>query len=174
MPDKTMTTNTPDNEFNTLAESGTPPARRRENVREGAQRALETAGATFDNRPLSAVGGALAIGAVAAVLIPTSAREREVIGPVAERVRERLDDAVQAARTAGTGELSASGLTFAAASNGIGGIVGSLAKAALAAGGAAATTVKAPRRSVETAPAPTVTPDESAANGDENAPVATR
>lgn len=115
------------------------------NARAVADRAVETAGATFDNRPLSAIGGALALGAVIAALLPPSKQEAAIVGPLGERVRASLDEALKAARQAGAGELTAAGVTFAAATNGLGGIVGSLAKAALAASGAAATSVRTPR-----------------------------
>ncbi len=115
------------------------------NARAVADRAVETAGATFDNRPLSAIGGALALGAVIAALLPPTKQEAQIVGPLGDRVRASLDDALKAAREAGTGELTAAGLTFAAATSGLGGVVGSIAKAALAASGAAATSVRKPR-----------------------------
>jgi hypothetical protein len=111
-------------------------------ARATADRAVETAGETFDNRPLSAIGGALALGAVVAALLPPTKQEAEFVGPLGDRIRASLDQALKAAREAGTGELTAAGLTFAAATNGLGGVVGSLAKAALAASGAAATSVR--------------------------------
>jgi len=115
-------------------------------ARKSAERAVETAGETFDNRPLSAIGGALALGAVVAALLPPTKQEEAIVGPLGDRVRASLDDALQAAREAGAGELTAAGLTFAAATNGLGGVVGSLAKAALTASGAAAASVRKPRQ----------------------------
>jgi len=128
-------------------------------ARASAERAVETAGQTFDNRPFSAIGGALAIGAVVAALLPPTKQEEAIVGPIGDRIRASLDDALQAAREAGTGELTAAGLTFAAATNGLGGVVGSLAKAALSASGAAAASVRKPRQiasddgAIEPAPA---------------------
>lgn len=114
-------------------------------ARAAADRAVETVGQTFDNRPFSAIGGALALGAVIAALLPPTKQEADVIGPLGDRVRAALDQALREARDAGTGELTAAGLTFAAASNGLGGVIGTLAKAALAASGAAATSVRKPQ-----------------------------
>jgi hypothetical protein len=110
-----------------------------------SSRAAETAAGTVDNRPFSAIGGAIALGALVAALLPATRREAEMVGPLGERVRSALEDALQAAREAGTGELTAAGLTLAAATNGLGGVVGSLAKAAVAASGAAAISVRKPR-----------------------------
>ena len=46
-----------------------------------------------------------------AALIPASRRERELLGPVAGRIKERAGDAVNAARDAGQARLDELGLT---------------------------------------------------------------
>ncbi len=116
------------------------------NARASAGRAARNAGNVFNNSPFSAVGGALALGAIIGAVLPSTRQEEEIIGPLGERVRASLDDALHAAHEAGTGELTAAGLTFAAATNGLGGVVGSLAKAAFTASGAAAMSVRKPRQ----------------------------
>lgn len=131
-------------------------------ARSTALRAVDTAGATFDNRPLAAIGGALALGAVVAAMLPPTKQEEAIVGPLGERVRESLGEALQAAREAGAGELTAAGLTFAAATNGLGGVVGSLAKAALTASGAAATSVRKPRRAASDVIVESTEPRETA------------
>lgn len=104
-----------------------------------ADDATHVASETLDERPFGTIAGAIAIGAVLAALIPASERELKALGPVGRRMRDAADEALQAARQAGMAELSTSGLTLAAASDGAGGIVGKLVKAATAAANAAMT-----------------------------------
>lgn len=63
------------------------------------------------DNPLIALGGGLALGAVIAALLPTSRRERELVGPYADRIRDRASDAVSAAKDAGVSRLGELGLT---------------------------------------------------------------
>lgn len=65
---------------------------------------------TFDANPLAIVGGALAVGALAAALFPASEAELKSVGPTAVRLRESLGKAFEAARRAGLAELTAGGL----------------------------------------------------------------
>lgn len=106
-------------------------------VRNQATAALEAGAHAVDNAPLTALAGAIALGAVAAALIPSSVREIEALGPVGTRVRGALDSAFSAAKTAGAEQLTARGLTAAATSSGAGALLGSIVKAVLAANGAA-------------------------------------
>ena len=117
----------------------------RQAVAERASQAGRSATETLDSSPLAALAGAIAIGAVAAAFIPTSRREIEALGPWAEKLREAAAEAFQAAREAGTGELTAAGLTVAAASDGLGGIVGKIVKAATASMTAATSSVTSSR-----------------------------
>lgn len=110
-----------------------------------ANDAAKAATDTLDANPIGLLAGAIAAGAVAAALIPASRQELQALGPWAEKLRDALDEAFDAAKSAGIAELTAGGLTFAAASDGVGGLVGKLVKAAGAASGAATTTVKAKR-----------------------------
>ena len=110
-----------------------------------ASDAGRTATQALDSSPLAALAGAIAIGAVAAAFIPTSRREIEALGPWAEKLRDAAEEAFKAARDAGTGELTAAGLTVAAASDGLGGVVGKIVKAATASAAAAASSVKQAR-----------------------------
>ena len=107
--------------------------------------ALHIAAETLDGNPLGAIASAIAVGAGAAALIPATRREIEALGPLAERLREAAGEAFKAARAAGIAELTTAGLTVAAASDGLGGVVGNLAKAASAAGTAAAGSVRKSR-----------------------------
>ena len=132
-------------------------AKRRERVAETARAARDTAKAkaddavratakALDDNPFGALAGAIAVGAVAAAMIPATRRELEALGPWTEKMRESVGEAFEAAKNAGTGELTAAGLTMAAASDGVGGMVGKLVKAMAAASSAAATSVKGSHR----------------------------
>jgi hypothetical protein len=65
----------------------------------------------IEEAPLLALAGGLAVGAVLAALIPASRKERELLGPVAGRIKDRAGDAVNAARDAGEARLDELGLT---------------------------------------------------------------
>jgi hypothetical protein len=108
-----------------------------EAVRHQATAAYEAGAAAIDNAPLTALAGAIALGAVTAALIPNSSRELQALGPLGDRVRGALDGAFDAAKTAGAEHLTARGLTAAATSTGVGALLGSIVKAVLAANGAA-------------------------------------
>jgi hypothetical protein len=69
------------------------------------------AGGGIEEAPLLALAGGLAVGAVLAALIPASRKERELLGPVAGRIKDRAGDAVNAARDAGEARLDELGLT---------------------------------------------------------------
>jgi ElaB/YqjD/DUF883 family membrane-anchored ribosome-binding protein len=106
-------------------------------VRQQATAAYEAGAHAVDSAPLTALAGAIALGAVAAALLPSSTREIQTLGPLGDRVRGALDDAYTAAKTAGAEQLTARGLTAAATSTGAGALLGSIVKAVLAANGAA-------------------------------------
>jgi hypothetical protein len=73
--------------------------------------ARRKAGGGIEEAPLLALAGGLAVGAVLAALIPASRKERELLGPVAGRIKDRAGDAVNAARDAGEARLDELGLT---------------------------------------------------------------
>jgi hypothetical protein len=112
----------------------------------------------LDENPFGAIAGAIAAGAVAAAMIPATRRELEALGPWTEKMRDALSDAFAAAKEAGAGELTAAGLTMAAASDGVGGMVGKIVKAATAASTAAASSVKGGRAPAAAPAAPEVDP----------------
>ncbi len=64
-----------------------------------------------DDAPLLALAGGLAAGAVLAALLPASRKERELLGPVADRIKDKASDAVSAAKEAGQARLDELGLT---------------------------------------------------------------
>ena len=77
----------------------------------GASEAGRRAGDAVGEAPLVALGAGIAVGAILAALIPTSRRERELLGPYADRVTGAARDAAEAAREAGAEKLRELGLT---------------------------------------------------------------
>jgi len=65
----------------------------------------------IEDAPLLALAGGLAAGAVLAALLPASRKERELLGPVADRIKGKAGDAVSAAKEAGQARLDELGLT---------------------------------------------------------------
>jgi hypothetical protein len=65
----------------------------------------------IEQAPLLALAGGLAVGALLAALIPASRRERDLIKPVADRIKDRANLAASAAREAGEQRLGELGLT---------------------------------------------------------------
>ena len=65
----------------------------------------------IEDSPLLALAGGLAAGAVLAALLPPSRKEREMLGPVADRIKSSAGDAVSAAKDAGQARLDELGLT---------------------------------------------------------------
>src|ERR1700712_1107868 len=56
-------------------------------VRQQATAAFEASAQAVDTAPLTALAGAIALGAVAAAMIPNSSREVQALGPLGNRVR---------------------------------------------------------------------------------------
>lgn len=81
-----------------------------DSARDAARRAGDSA-AQFNEAPFLALGGGLALGALIAALVPVSRRERELLGPVTDRIKDTATSAAQAAREAGTSRLGELGLT---------------------------------------------------------------
>ena len=87
------------------------PSTPRERAIEAYDNARRKATGGIDEAPLLALAGGLAAGAALAALIPASRKERELLGPVAGRIKERAGDAVNAAKDAGQARLDELGLT---------------------------------------------------------------
>ncbi|CAM3219053.1 hypothetical protein SPAN111604_11110 [Sphingomonas antarctica] len=130
-----------------------------ERARTAANDAVETAAHAVDNAPLSALAGAIAVGAVAAALIPATAREISALGPLGNRLRGALDDAFAAAKTAGVEQLTTKGITQTALSSGLGTVVGHFVSAAMEASKAASDSVRKNERAVaDSAPTAATSP----------------
>jgi ElaB/YqjD/DUF883 family membrane-anchored ribosome-binding protein len=107
-----------------------------------ANDAVDTAARAVDDAPLSALAGAIAIGAVAAALIPATARELSLLGPLGSKLRGALNDAFSAAKAAGVEQLTTKGITQTAISSGLGTVVGHFVTASLEASKAATEAVR--------------------------------
>ena len=88
-------------------ESQTP----RERAIDAYDSARRKAAGGIEDAPLLALAGGLAAGAVLAALIPASRKERELLGPVAGRIKDKAGEAVSAAKDAGQARLDELGLS---------------------------------------------------------------
>lgn len=118
-------------------------------VQERAKQSVEAGVQRLEDNPLAALAGAIAVGAVAAAIIPASRRELATIGPIGERVKDAMGEAFRAAKSAGAEQLTASGMTATAATSGLGVLAGHLVTAALSATNAAGSSVRKPRTSAQ-------------------------
>lgn len=112
----------------------------RERAIEAYDSARRRASGGIDDAPLLALAGGLAAGAALAALIPASRKERELLGPIADRIKDKATDAVDAAKEAGQARLDELGLTREAGSEQVRKIVeglGDVAKVSAEAGVAA-------------------------------------
>lgn len=91
----------------------------------------------IDASPMTAVLGGLALGAIAGVLIPAIARERELLAPVGGRIAGAAKSAIEAAKVAGSDALNDGGVTTDALREQASGLFAQVMKAAAAAGSAA-------------------------------------
>ena len=119
-------------------ESQTP----RERAIEAYDSARRKATGGIEDAPLLALAGGLAAGAVLAALIPASRKERELLGPVAGRIKDKAGDAVNAAKDAGQARLDELGLTREAGSEQIRKLVEGLGDAAKVSAEAGVATVR--------------------------------
>jgi hypothetical protein len=83
----------------------------RERAIEAYDSARRKATGGIEDAPMLALAGGLAAGAVLAALLPASRKERELLGPVADRIKDKASDAVSAAKEAGQARLDEPGLT---------------------------------------------------------------
>jgi hypothetical protein len=84
-------------------------------ARQSASRARETTSQRIDSTPELALIGGLAIGALAAALLPKSRKEEELIGQYGRQINERAKEAARAAKDAGRGKLDELGINKEAA-----------------------------------------------------------
>ena len=84
-------------------------------ARENASRARQTTSESIESNPGIALIGGLAIGALAAALLPKSRREQELIGTYGKQINDRAREAARAAKEAGRGKLDELGINKEAA-----------------------------------------------------------
>jgi hypothetical protein len=84
-------------------------------ARERAGSAYETAGRRtsegIEANPVAALVGGLALGAIAAALLPKTEQEEKLLGPVGRRINDTARDAARSAREAGRQQLDELGLS---------------------------------------------------------------
>lgn len=131
------------------AKAGEAVAAGRTRVRESAVATAERAKAArakasqgLESNPLAAVAGGLAIGAIIAALLPRTARENRIVGPVSRSVKSTARTAAKVAGNVAKAELIALGVSQDAARQGVRALAGKIGKAATSAGTAAAKTVR--------------------------------
>lgn len=111
-------------------------------ARERARTAATKTRSGVENNPIVALAGGLAIGAIAAFLLPRTEREDRVAGNVGKKVRDTAANAAKAARSTGKDQLDALGLNADTARDQVKDLVGKLAKAVTSAASAAGESIK--------------------------------
>lgn len=114
----------------------------RDKARQQAGDARAKAKTGIEQNPIVALAGGLAIGAIAAALLPRTAREDRLVGPVGKKVRETAKSAARAAQVSGKEQLNLLGVNSDTARDQVKDLVGKLAKAATSAAAAAGESVK--------------------------------
>lgn len=84
-------------------------------ARQSASRARQTTAEKIEAAPGIALIGGLALGALAAALLPKSRREEELLGDYGRRINDRAREAAKAAKDAGRDKLDELGLNKEAA-----------------------------------------------------------
>ncbi len=82
-----------------------------DSARDGVAAAGRKASNQLGEAPLAVLAGGIAAGAILAALLPTSRRERELLSPVTDSLKDKASAAVNAAKDAGTARLGELGLT---------------------------------------------------------------
>lgn len=117
-------------------------ARAIETTRETARTAAQKTKSGIDHNPLVAVLGGLAIGAIAAALLPRTEREDKAVGKIGKTVRDTASSALRNAKETGKEQLGALGVTSDAARDQVKGLVEKIASAASSAAEAASDSIR--------------------------------
>ena len=113
-----------------------------DSARDSAAAAGKKAGDQLGEAPLAVIAGGIAAGAILAALLPTSRREKQLLAPVTDNIRDKASAAVEAAKTAGQARLDELGLTRDAGGEAVRSIVDGVAQAIKSSAQAAATSVR--------------------------------
>ena len=115
-------------------------------VREGSAKITGSAktktNGSLEKNPIAALVGGLAIGAIAAALLPKTKRESDVLGSASNKVRSSASAAAKAARDAGKEQLDALGLNSGAARDQLRSVIDKIGQAAATASKAATDAVR--------------------------------
>jgi ElaB/YqjD/DUF883 family membrane-anchored ribosome-binding protein len=104
-----------------------------DSAREKAAEVRERASDGIDEAPLIALAGGLAVGVLLAALLPRTAQEDKLLGPIGGRITGSARDAVEAAKEAGREKLNELNLTRDAGSSALQTIIKGVSDAALGA-----------------------------------------
>ncbi len=113
-----------------------------DSARDSAAAAGRKASEQLGEAPLAVIAGGIAAGAILAALLPTSRRERELLGPVTDSLKDKASAAVNAAKDAGTARLGELGLTRDAGGEAVRSIIDGATDALKTSAKAAATKVR--------------------------------
>ena len=97
---------------------------------------------SLEKNPIAALVGGLAIGAIAAALLPKTKRESDMLGKASDKVRSTASYAAKAARDAGKDQLDALGLNSGAARDQLRSVIDKIGQAASTASKAATDAVR--------------------------------
>jgi ElaB/YqjD/DUF883 family membrane-anchored ribosome-binding protein len=111
-------------------------------TKQTARTAADKTAKGVEQNPLAAVLGGLAIGAIAAALLPRTAREDKAVGAVGNKVRETAKNAAKMAKDTGKEQLDALGVNADAAKDQLRDLVGKISQAVTSAAEAAGESVK--------------------------------
>lgn len=104
-----------------------------DSAREKASEAQVRAADGIDEAPLVALAGGLAVGVLLAALLPRTAQEDKLLGPIGEKITGSARDALEAAKGAGRDKLNELNLTRDAGSSALQTIIKGVSDAALGA-----------------------------------------
>ncbi len=104
-----------------------------DSARERAAAATTRASDGIDEAPLIALAGGLAVGVLLAALLPRTAQEDKLLGPVGGRITGSARNAVDAAKEAGRDKLNELNLTREAGSSTLQSLIKTVSDAALGA-----------------------------------------
>ncbi|MCY7271524.1 MAG: hypothetical protein LH485_05660 [Sphingomonas bacterium] len=111
-------------------------------ARDGASAAGRKASDQLGEAPLAVLVGGIAAGAILAALLPVSRREKKLLAPVTDSLKDKASAAVSAAKDAGTARLGELGLTRDAGGEAMRSIIDGAADAFKVSAKAAATKVR--------------------------------
>ena len=104
-----------------------------DSAREKASEAKAVAGDGIEEAPLIALAGGLAVGVLLAALLPRTAQEDKLLGPIGGRITGSARNAVEAAKEAGRDKMNELNLTTDAGSSALQTLIKGVSEAALGA-----------------------------------------